>query len=180
MRKALLFTLLVVMNVAARDRKEIQKAPLPLQLLTAKKIFISKGIGATAFTVEGGFDLAYDAFYSDMKTWGHYALTENPEDADLVMQVSYSAASGGTHVYSYNNTYTNQTNVYSSQILNLQLTLVVYNPAKTELWSTSVAPGLARRKKNQEKEMIKAGDKLMAKLRQRLEDSAVGTPTTKQ
>jgi hypothetical protein len=163
MRKRCSFILLAVLAVAAQDKKDLQKAPLPTAVLTAKKAFISKGVGATAFTVEGGFDLAFDAFYSDMKSWGRYAITGKPEDADLLMQVSYTAANGGTHVYS------TQTNVYSSQILSLQLTLVVYDShTRTELWSTSVAPGLARRKKNQEKEMIKAGEKLAANLKERV------------
>jgi hypothetical protein len=179
MRKALCFVCLAVMalsvDVAAKGRKDIQKAPLPSELLTAKKVFLSKGVGAAAFTVEGGFDLAFDAFYSDMKSWGRYVITDKPEDADLIMQVSYTAASGGTHVYSSTNTYTNQTNVYSQQILDLNLTLVVYDShAKTELWSTSVAPGTARLKKNQEKEMIKAGEKLVTTLKQRM---ALSPPT---
>lgn len=169
MRRGLCFVLLVVMAATAKDKNEIQKAPLPSQLLTAKKVFVSKGVGATAFTVEGGFDLAFDAFYSDIRSWGRYVVTDKPEDADLIMEVSYTAASGGTHVYSSTNTYTNQTTVYSSQLLNLQLTLVVYDShSKTELWSTSVAPGTARRKKNQEKEMITAGESLVTNLRNRM------------
>ncbi len=173
MRKALSFVLFVVVAVVAKDKKDLQKAPLPSELLSAKKVFIAKGVGATAFTVEGGFDMAFDAFYTDMKSWGRYVIADEPEDADLVMQVSYTAASGGTHVYGSTNTATNQTNVYSSQILNLELTLVVYDGhSKTELWSTSVAPGTARRKKNQEKEMIKAGEKLAANLQARMPEKS--------
>jgi len=169
MQRGLCVVCLVVMAASAKDKKEIPKAPLPSQVLTAKKVFISKGVGATAFTAEGGFDLAFDAFYSDMKSWNRYAITDKPEDADLIMQVSYTASSGGTHVYSSTNTYTNQTTVYSSQLLDLQLTLVVYDShSRTELWSTSVAPGTARRKKNQEKEMIKAGESLATNLKERV------------
>jgi hypothetical protein len=172
MRHRLCLVLLLVMAAPAKDKKEIPKAPLPSQVLTAKEVFISKGVGSTAFTVKGGFDLAFDAFYSDMKSWGRFTITDKPEDADLLMQVSYTAASGGTHVYSSTNTYTNQTTVYSSQILDLSLTLVVYDShSRTELWSTSVEPGTARRKKNQEKEMIKAGETLVTNLRERMDIS---------
>lgn len=169
MRKVLCFVFFAVLAIAAKDRKEIQPAPLPAQITAAKSIFILKGVGATAHTVEGGYDLAFDAFYSEMKSWGHYELADKAEDADLVMQVSYKATSEGPSVYSSTDTYTKQTSVYSMENFDFQLTLVVFDShTKAELWSTSVAPGLARRKKNQEKEMINAGQKLATNLRERL------------
>jgi hypothetical protein len=125
-----------------------QKAPLPSEIVSAKKVFILKGVGSVAFTVTGGFDMAFDAFYSEMKPWGRYVIVDKPEDADLIMRVSYTAAG-------------------SSGSLNLQLTLVVLSPSHAELWSTSVAPGVAFRRKNQEKEMIKAGQTLATNLRRR-------------
>lgn len=152
---------------SARDRKDIPKAPLPSQILLAKKVFISKGVGATAFTVEGGFDLAFDAFYSDMKAWNRYMLTDKPEDADVVMQPSYTAESTLTGVSGRGG------NVSSERILTGNLLLVVYDSQlKTQLWSASVAPGTAFRKKNQEKEMVKAGEKLVSILKERVELSS--------
>lgn len=147
MKKTVTFlsvVMLLVTSVWAKERKELQKAPLPAELISAKKAFLLKGVGASAFTVEGGFDLAFDAFYSDLKNWGRYSLTDKPEDADVVLEVSYSA------------------------VFELQLTLIVYNSrTKAELWSTSVAPGRAYRKSNQEKEMVKAGEHLADNLKNR-------------
>ncbi|MBZ5569375.1 MAG: hypothetical protein LAN64_16180 [Acidobacteriia bacterium] len=172
MRRLFCFILLVVTVVGAKDRKDIPQAPLPAEILTAKKIFVSKGVGTTAFTVKEGFDLAFDAFYADIKSWGRYVITDKADDADLIMQVSYTAGTGGTNVWSATNPNTNQTTVFSSQIFNCNLSLVVYDSrTKTELWSTSVSPGVARRKKNQEKEMIKAGEKLVTNLKQRANTS---------
>ena len=170
MRKAIGFIFLAALAVAAKDKKDdLVKAPLPGAILTAKKVFISKGVGATAFTVKGGFDLAFDSFYSAMKSWGRYDLTDKPEDADLVLRVTYEVANGGTHVYSTTNTQTNRTTVHSRQIVNAQLNLVVTEShGTTELWSSSVEPGSAFMKKNQEKEMISAGEKLAANLRERV------------
>jgi hypothetical protein len=168
MRSVVGLVLVAVLAAAAKDKKDLQKAPLPSELLTAKKVFLSKGVGATALTVKGGFDLAFDAFYSGMKDWGRYTITDKPEDADLIMQVSYSVESQGTEVNGDAN------RVSSRLIFEGNLSLVVYNSQKkTELWSTSTAPGKAFLKKNQEKEMIKAGEKLVNNLKERM---AVSSP----
>jgi hypothetical protein len=172
MRKAFCFVFLAAMVVTAKDRKDIPKAPLPSELVTAKKVFLAKGAGANAHTVEGGFDLAFDAFYSEMKSWGRYAITDKPEDADLIMEISYKVTEGGPRVWSSTNTSNNQTDVYSTQTFDAQLTLMVYDShTKTALWSTTVPPGRAFRKKNQEKEMIKAGETLVTNLKERLGSS---------
>jgi hypothetical protein len=47
--------------VAGKSRKDIPTAPLPSIVVNAKKVFLPNG---------GGSDLAYDAFYSEMKKWG--------------------------------------------------------------------------------------------------------------
>ena len=62
--------------VAGKSRKEIPPAPLPSVVVNAKKVFLPNG---------GGSDLAYDAFYSQMKTWGKYEIVGSPNDADLIV-----------------------------------------------------------------------------------------------
>ena len=47
----------------AKDKKNIPVAPLPAVVVNAKKVFLSNG---------GGSNLAYDAFYSEIKRWGKY------------------------------------------------------------------------------------------------------------
>jgi hypothetical protein len=44
-----------------KNRKDIPPAPLPAAIVNAQTAFLSNG---------GGSDLAYDAFYSGMKTLG--------------------------------------------------------------------------------------------------------------
>jgi hypothetical protein len=173
MRSIVGLVLVAVLAAAAKDKKDLQKAPLPSELLTAKKVFLSKGVGATAFTVKGGFDLAFDAFYSGMKDWGRYTITDKPEDADLIMQVSYNVESQGTEVQG------NANGISTRIIFDGNLSLVVYNSQKrTELWTTSVAPGVARLKKNQEKEMIKAGEALVKSLKERMPVSSSAPATS--
>jgi hypothetical protein len=159
----IVLTLLSVLGASAKNSK-IQKAPLPGEVLAAKKVFLLKGEGTSAGTVDGGFDLAFDAFYSAMKVWGRYTITEKPEDADLIMQISYAVS--GSRSGSIPNTSNHTTTVYT--IIDTNLTLEIYNQTKTELWSTSVEPGRAFLKQNQEKEMSKAGEKLVTILKGRM------------
>jgi hypothetical protein len=59
-------------------------APIPLQILTGKKLFISNGDGDEFFNVP---NLTYNEFYAAMKSWGRYELVAAPADADLVFEV---------------------------------------------------------------------------------------------
>jgi hypothetical protein len=62
-------------------------APLPSQIATAKKVFISNaGVGT---------DKTYNEFYSAIKSWGRYELVSAPADADLVIEISFSTEISG-------------------------------------------------------------------------------------
>jgi hypothetical protein len=57
-------------------------APVPAQILTAKKVFISNaGVGE---------DRNFNEIYGAIKSWGQYQLVGAPADADLVIEASYS------------------------------------------------------------------------------------------
>lgn len=66
-------------------------APIPAQILTAKKIFIANGGGDEsrdeAVSYSGGPNRAYNEFYAAMKTWGRYELVAAPGDADLIFEI---------------------------------------------------------------------------------------------
>jgi hypothetical protein len=91
----------------AKTRKDIPQAPLPEAVVTAHKVFVSNG---------GGSDLAFDAFYSQMKQWGKYQIVGSPNDAELIVGLSYQADDMGTRVWSSVNTYNHTTQVHSRQI----------------------------------------------------------------
>jgi hypothetical protein len=66
-------------------------APLPPQLLTAKKIFIAYGGGPSDRAGYSGAETrTYDQFFAAMKTWGHYELVPSPSEADLVFNISFA------------------------------------------------------------------------------------------
>ena len=121
-------------------------APLPLVIVNAQKVFLSNG---------GGSDLAYDAFYSAMKSWGKYQIAGSPDDANLIIELAYRVVDRETRVWSSTNTYNGVTDVHSREITDPQLVLTIYDAkTKNSLWSTIDHRRLARREKNREKETI--------------------------
>jgi len=146
--------------VAGKSRKDIPTAPMPSVVVNATKIFIPNG---------GGSDLAYDAFYSEMKKWGKYEIVGSPDDADLIVEIAYNVEHNGTRVWSTNNTYNGTTQVHSAQIIDPQLVLTIYDAkTKNSLWETIDHRRLARREKNREKETINSAERLIDELKTRV------------
>jgi hypothetical protein len=65
------------------------RAPVPSQILAAKKIFISNGGEDNWLNIDPKHDpsLTYDELYADMKSWGKYELVSTPTDADVVFEI---------------------------------------------------------------------------------------------
>lgn len=91
-------TLLAASLLSAQDRSAVPAAPVPAQIVNAKKAFISNAgeqrnlDGDLPFT--GGPDRAYNQFYTAMKDWGRYELVSTPADADLVLQIHVADLAG--------------------------------------------------------------------------------------
>lgn len=91
---AVFFQFLPVLH--AESSKVPSPAPVPAQIAVAQKVFVSNAGGASIEDVteetlfDGGPDRSYNEFYADMKTWGHYQLTDNPGDADLVLEIGWT------------------------------------------------------------------------------------------
>lgn len=146
-------------TIEAKSRKDVPPAPLPSAIVNAKKVFLTNG---------GGSDLAYDTFYSEMKSWGKYAIVGSPDDADLIVEISYHVEHNGTRVWSTSNTYDGTTQVHSTQLIDPQLVLTIYDAkTKNSLWETIDHRRLARREKNREKETINSAQRLVDELRSR-------------
>lgn len=148
-------------RAGANDKKkDVPVAPLPAVIVNAKKIFLSNG---------GGSNLAYDAFYSKMKEWGKYEIAGSPEEADLIVELSYRVEDKGTRVWSSTNTYNSTTQVHSTQIIDPQLILTIYDAkTKNSLWSETDHRRLARREKNREKEAVNSTQRLVDDLKTRV------------
>jgi len=77
-------------GVRAQNQKELLPAPLPTQIFTARKVFISNASGDTAGYYSGGPDRAYNQLYAALKGSGRYELVAAPGDAELVFEISFA------------------------------------------------------------------------------------------
>lgn len=163
MRKIFAFTSVLfcatLFAVGQRSRKDIPAAPLPTVITNAHKVFLSNG---------GGSDLAYDAFYASMKSWGKYQVAGSPDDADLIVELAYRVVDKGTRVWSTTNSYNGQTNIHSREVTDPQLVLTIYDAkTKNSLWSTVDHRKLAIMEKNRDKETIKSAERLVDEMKAR-------------
>jgi hypothetical protein len=72
-------------------RAQTPVAPLPSQILTAKKVLISNaGGGLDPKLWSGGPAQPYNELYAAIKSSGQYQIVAAPSDADLVLQISYA------------------------------------------------------------------------------------------
>ncbi len=66
-------------------------APIPPQILAAKKVFIANAGGDEMApddpVFSGGSDRAYNQFYAAIKTWDRFNIVGSPADADLLLEV---------------------------------------------------------------------------------------------
>ena len=72
--------------LAPAKNPEAVAAPIPIQVATGKKVFISY---RESDADPGAPDLTYNEFYSLIKEWAKYELTQTPAEADLVFEIRY-------------------------------------------------------------------------------------------
>jgi hypothetical protein len=87
--------LIVVPALSGQQPKEAAAAPVPSQIVSARKVFISNAgadiVSQSAFKRAGEPDEAYNHFYSAMQSWGRYELVSTPGEADLVFELRFTA-----------------------------------------------------------------------------------------
>lgn len=92
--KCLVFCAVVgfcISNMWSQQPAVVPPAPVPSQILHAKKIFVvnAEGDNDPRFTrYTGGPTAVYDRFYADLKDLGRFEMVSAPADADLVLQVT--------------------------------------------------------------------------------------------
>lgn len=83
---AVLAALFATPALLAQNTSPYPSGPVPVQIYSAKKLFISN---ADPEPFEGKPYVAYSAFYAAVKGWGNIQIVAVPADADLVFVVSY-------------------------------------------------------------------------------------------
>jgi len=82
--------------------KELPPAPppVPAQILAARKVFIvNAGFDGNAFAIlqrAGDAEEPYNQFYAAVKSSGRFEIVGAPIDADLVLEIRFSAQLSGT------------------------------------------------------------------------------------
>jgi hypothetical protein len=100
---AILATLTAAGMLRAQQLKApiLAPAPVPPEIASAQKVFISNAGGDSLETVSdevvfnGGPDRPYNQFYAAMKSWRRYQIVPSPADADLVLEISWVLSDTG-------------------------------------------------------------------------------------
>jgi hypothetical protein len=81
--------ILTIPMLTAEQPPAAPPAPLPAQIIAAKKVFVSNGGEDQWLDFDPKHDptLTYNEFYADMKSWGKYELVSSPADADVVFEI---------------------------------------------------------------------------------------------
>jgi len=87
--------------IAAAQTKEV--APVPAQIIAAKRIFIANAGGDEMAEGDPRFsgepDRAYSQFYAAVKNWGRFEIVGSPAQADVLLEIRQEVkgiAPGGT------------------------------------------------------------------------------------
>jgi len=87
----ILATLQLPLSVAQNKPAAAPPAPIPTQILAAKKVFIANAggdqMGPDDPQFTGGPDRAYNQFYAAMKSWGRFEIVNSPAEADLLLEI---------------------------------------------------------------------------------------------
>jgi hypothetical protein len=78
--------LLTIPVAAAKKAPDPPRGPIPVQIITGKKVFISY---RESDADPGSVDLTYHEFYALIKSWGKYELTPTPAEADLIFEIRF-------------------------------------------------------------------------------------------
>jgi hypothetical protein len=98
---AVLSAALASLPLAAADKDPTPvPPPVPAQILTARKVFIANaGFDGNAFAIlqrAGDAEQPYNQFYAAIKSSGRFEIVGAPIDADLVIEIRFSAHLSGT------------------------------------------------------------------------------------
>jgi hypothetical protein len=165
----LMISMLPVSAPAAEQPKQAPPAPIPAQILEAKKVFVSNGGGdepvADDPQFSGDSDRAYNQFYAAMKTWGKYELVNAPGDADLWFEIRFSMPPAARDVFKGDS--------MGSAAFDPQLRLVIRDPKTNAiLWGFTEHTAWALLKGNRDKNFDLCMARIVADVQRLAQQSA--------
>ncbi len=144
--------LLVLTPALAAQQTNSTAAPVPQQVLNARKVFVSNGGGSNYYIhlISDGPNRAYNTFYRELKRTKRYELVNSPAQADLIFEIRAIAPAE-----SYNDT------VYH----NSQVVLTIRDPETSAvLWRERANVRFLGTKKQRDRQFDRAVAVLVDKL----------------
>jgi hypothetical protein len=99
---SLIVAIVFAAALAAQQLKEaaVPPAPVPAQIASAKRVFISNAGEENLNTpigqlLSGRSDRVYNQFYSAVQQWGRYELVSRPAEADLAFEIGFTINASG-------------------------------------------------------------------------------------
>lgn len=120
----LAWLLVLIPSASAQQPAPAPAAPVPPQIRTGQRVFVSNGGGSNYFQIfTGGPDRAYNTLYADLQQTGRFQLVDKPAQADLIFEIRAIAPAVGD---------------WDNVQYNPQIILRVLDPAtQAVLWTTS-------------------------------------------
>jgi hypothetical protein len=82
------------LSMAQSKPTVVPAAPVPAQILSAKKVFLANAGGDQPLLDDpqfsGGVERSYNQFYAAIKAWGRYEIVAAPGDADLLLEIQFT------------------------------------------------------------------------------------------
>ena len=117
----------------AQQARDVLPAPLPAQIYSGKKVFVSNAGGDNNHLYSGQPERLYNQFYAALKSWGRYDLARSPAEADLVFEISFRNPFIGEQVSGGGG---GNTPVSSRAFNDPQFRLVIFDPGtRVTLWA---------------------------------------------
>ncbi len=91
-----LIALIAVPWVSAQKSPTFPAAPVPAQILSAKRVFIANGGSSVESADTISPNLPYDEFYAGMRSWGRYELVSSPAETDFVLEIRFVTVAANT------------------------------------------------------------------------------------
>jgi hypothetical protein len=119
----------------AGPQQTVLPAPLPAQIASGRKVFVSNAGGDTNRLYSGEPRRLYDQFYAALKSWGRYELVGNPAEADLVFEIGFTNPFVGEDVSGSGGSGKAPVSVSSRSVNDPQFRFVILDPrTRVILW----------------------------------------------
>jgi hypothetical protein len=169
-RRVLIFGFVLLTFLSGFAQAPPARTLSPTARLTGAKTVLLKNVG--------GSEVPFNVISEGVQNWGHYRLVEDPEKADLIIEIAAPNGGNGVSVTSTTGNdpksgFPTQSVTSSRELSVARITMIVYDAkSKVALWSASEQPKGGVREKTRKDNVVEASQHLVTKFRERVEPEA--------